>query len=1171
MADSPLLSLDYRVESQHQMQADAMVLEQDKQARALAIALQNPLPSYIVEAPAGSGKTELLTQRYLMLLQTVQHPEEVVAVTFTNKAASEMRQRIMNSLQQAHDNIPADKPHKEVTMQLAKAALKRSDLLAWDILKTPSRLRIYTIDALSGQLARQMPLMSRFGSQPEVLDEADGLYQQAASQTLALLDDPEHGDAVRTALSFFNNDSAQLTRLMAGMLEKRDQWLDYHASRIDISQVEQALAAMIEKDLQLAREVMSERIQKMLMPIARYAASNLPCEHAIALLRDWDYALSADIQSLALWQALVDLLCSKEDFRKRWDKKTGILPEDQGRVFKEQLADIVIMLQSDSAAATRLINLRSLPMPVFGEQGKAMIHSLNRLLMVSCAELWLLFQQQGKVDFVEVSQRAITALQDELGMPSELALRLDYQISHLLIDEFQDTSPTQIRLIEMLTRGWQSGDGHSLFLVGDPMQSIYRFRKANVGLFLKAQRQGIGHIALTPLKLSQNNRSEPSVVHWINQSFKQIFPQHDAIADGAIQYREFLPTKHDSDSNGVYVYPIYEQQSQTESLEDEEGEDLPVGAVRMREANQIIKIIRDTQAQRPQAKIAVLVRARSHLQVLVSQIRRHYPDLKFQAVEIEELTNRQVVQDLLSLCYALHHRADRVHWLAVLRAPWCGLSLQDLHHLIGEDRHSTVMQLMSNPQRVAELTDEGRKRLVYVRDILFMALQQQGRMSTSRWIRATWLMLNGPHCLWKEGDAADVEAFFERIDQIERAGRFSIQELQREVDKLYAQPDVHAPDTLQFMTIHKSKGLEFDSVILPGLDLASGRDESPLMRWEEVLEELPDGQIRRTDVVVAPLVPNSQRDSENDNKIYAYLKQFDKRRAHFEDMRVLYVAATRAERCLHLLAAIKQNSRGEINPKKGTFLAMLWPLLSAKFTQQNLLDASLSGDATVLQDERSLQDFVPQLIRLPALNLASEFAHFTPVIDLDSASRNPVLQIADSSDEEQQAAGLGISIGTLTHYYLQMIAEQGLAQWDTHQLDQFLPAMRAWLSRQRYSFEQAQQGAEAVLQMLRHALTMPQARWVLEAHDEAEAEYTLEQVLDDGQVKRWIIDRTFVVQGERWIIDYKTDRLATGQSPQQLAESYREQLENYARLFAHQSLPIRMGVLLLSVPEFVEL
>ena len=78
-------------------------------------------------------------------------------------------------------------------------------------------------------------------------------------------------------------------------------------------------------------------------------------------------------------------------------------------------------------------------------------------------------------------------------------------------------------------------------------------------------------------------------------------------------------------------------------------------------------------------------------------------------------------------------------------------------------------------------------------------------------------------------------------------------------------------------------------------------------------------------------------------------------------------------------------------------------------------------------------------------------------------------------------------------------------------------------------------------------------------------------MLDDGQVKRWIIDRTFVVQGERWIIDYKTDRLATGQSPQQLAESYREQLENYARLFAHQSLPIRMGVLLLSVPEFVEL
>ncbi len=1164
MAHHPDTALDYRVDCGLEVQADAQVLHQDQQARVLAITLQNPLPSYIVEAPAGSGKTELLTQRYLMLLQTVQHPEEVVAVTFTNKAASEMRQRIIHSLQQAHDNIPAEKPHKQMTLQLAKAALQTSQQRAWDILKTPSRLRIYTIDALSGQLARQMPLMSRFGSQPEVLDEAEGLYQQAASQTLALLDDPLHGDAVRTALSFFNNDTGQLTKLMASMLAKRDQWLDFHDSRIDINQIEMALTGMIEKDLQLAQQVLTEPVQAMIMPIARYAASKLPCDHKIALLIDWNYPLNTDIASLGLWQALVDLLCTKEDWRKKWDKQTGIIADDEGRSFKQQLSDIVSLLQTDSAAAKRLINLRDLPMPMFSPLAGDMIHSLNQLLMVACAELWLLFQQQGKVDFVEVSQRAISALQDEPGMPSELALRLDYQISHLLIDEFQDTSPSQIRLIEMLTRGWQAGDGHSMFLVGDPMQSIYRFRKANVGLFLKAKQQGIGHIPLIPLQLSQNNRSEPSVVHWINHSFQQIFPQHDAIADGAIQYRTFLPSKSDSEDNGVYVYPIFDQASH----EANEGDDelVVLGAVRMREANQMIRIIRTTRAKRPQAKIAVLVRARNHLQVLVSQIRRHYPDLKFQAVEIEELTNRQVVQDLLSLCYALHHRADRVNWLAILRAPWCGLSLQDLHSLIGDDRHSTVMQLMLDPQRLSQLNESARERVEFVRDILQMALQHQGRMSTSRWIRSTWLMLNGPHCLWKQSDAVDVEAFFERIDQIERSGRFSLQELQREVEKLYAQPDVLAPDTLQFMTIHKSKGLEFDTVILPGLDLSSGRDENPLMRWEEVFEQLPDGQIQPTDVVLAPLVPKAQRESENDNKIYDYLKQFDQRRAYFEDMRVLYVAATRAERCLHLLAAVKQNGQGEISPRKGTFLAMLWPLLKTKFTQQNLLQASLMDDDIEVRDDASLQDFVPRLIRLPTLGLANEFAQHVSV-NSGFSQANP----SDAARRDIPVESLPIAIGNLTHFYLQMMAQQGLAKWHVDRLNALHPAMQAWFKGQGFSLEQAEPASDKVIQMLTNALTVPQLRWVLEPHQEAQSEFTLQQLTQDGQVKQWVIDRTFVFNGERWIIDYKTDQLSATKNSQQIAEAYRQQLLNYAALFTHQTLPIRLAILLLSVPELVEL
>ena len=180
------------------------------------------------------------------------------------------------------------------------------------------------------------------------------------------------------------------------------------------------------------------------------------------------------------------------------------------------------------------------------------------------------------------------------------------------------------------------------------------------------------------------------------------------------------------------------------------------------------------------------------------------------------------MQDLLSLTFALHQRADRVHWLAMLRAPWCGLTLADLHALIGQDKHSTLLQLMHNDTRLQSLSADGQTRLLHLRDVVTQALSHQGRMSVSRWLHGVWLMLGGASCLWDAGDVRDVQAFFERVQQLENTGNFSPEQLAVEVKKLYAAPDAKAPDTLQLMTIHKSKGLEFDTVILPGLDRKTG-------------------------------------------------------------------------------------------------------------------------------------------------------------------------------------------------------------------------------------------------------------------------------------------------------------------------------------------------------------
>jgi ATP-dependent exoDNAse (exonuclease V) beta subunit len=150
-------------------------LVEDGQARERALALA----SFIVEAPAGAGKTELLTQRYLRLLAVVDHPEEVLALTFTNKAATEMRDRILRSLETAASGVQPVEPHKQQTFRLAGAALARDGELGWGLLAHPGRLRITTLDALCAGLARQMPYLSRFGSQPAVTDDADAQIGRA--------------------------------------------------------------------------------------------------------------------------------------------------------------------------------------------------------------------------------------------------------------------------------------------------------------------------------------------------------------------------------------------------------------------------------------------------------------------------------------------------------------------------------------------------------------------------------------------------------------------------------------------------------------------------------------------------------------------------------------------------------------------------------------------------------------------------------------------------------------------------------------------------------------------------------------------------------------------------------------------------------------------------------
>ncbi|PKO85512.1 MAG: DNA helicase [Betaproteobacteria bacterium HGW-Betaproteobacteria-12] len=1112
-------------------------LQEDAGARLRAL----DIASFIVEAPAGAGKTELLTQRYLRLLAVVEQPEEVLALTFTNKAATEMRDRILGSLEIAAAGVPPEQAHKQQTFVLARQVLAHDAARSWGLLGHPGRLRITTLDALCASLARQMPYLSRFGSQPGVSEDAEAHYATAARRTLEMV---EAGDAdaevVAAALACLDNNAGRLEKLLVAMLGRRDQWL-HHATRFDggalRAEVEAGFAALVERDLAAVADLLDAGWQRRLMPLARFAAANMP--ELLEPLLDWDQALAAEIADLPRWRALASLLLTGTGgLRKALNKNIGFPTGKEFAAQKEAMSEVLADLAALPGIADRLGVLGQLPQPQLSPAEWATVECFARLLRLAAGQLWLAFQEAGEVDFIEIAARAGLALGDDEA-PTDLAQALDYRIRHLLVDEFQDTSPSQVGLIGKLTRGWMPGDGRTLFVVGDPMQSIYRFRKADVGLFLRVRERGIGDIRLEHLRLFRNNRSYPGIVDWVNRAFPAIFPAEDAPETGAVRYAASAATRAPRADSEVVIHALIAREDS-----DAAGD----------EARRVLEIIRAARREAPAERIAVLVRARSHLDALVAEVRRSAPELRFQAVDIEGLDGRQHVQDLLTLFRALHHRADRVHWLAVLRAPWCGLTLADLHALAGDDRKRTIWQLMQDEARLARLSADGRQRLLAVREVLQLAFAGCDRQHPRRWLEATWLLLGGPRCLEAPEALADVEAFFALLDRLAAARKLTADTLASQAGELFAPADPLG-DAVQMMTVHKSKGLEFDTVIVPGLHRETGANDSSLLLWDEVAG--PDGQEH---LLVAPLKARDAATGEP--TVYDYLRRLEGERAGHEDERLLYVAATRAIRRLHLVgvaAADERKDDGLKPPANGTLLKLLWPGLAQPLFAAALAAAEPTPAAVASLDPAT---FAPPLLRLAEVGLPAALGAAEAV---SGGGDNP-LQL----DVLPETLSLEASLGTLVHRALELVARDGLGLWSPTRVATLAPAWQRWLQAQGHASDRAQDAAGEAVAALCRTLASETGRWLLAGHAEAGAEEAWSSRGGDGSIANHIIDRCFVADGCRWIIDYKTVHLPEAELAAR-ATVHRPQLERYAGLFAGSGLPLRMAIYFPLQDRLVEL
>ena len=1084
--------------------------------------------SFIVQAPAGSGKTELLIQRFLALLVRVDQPETVVAITFTRKAAAEMRHRVIAALQSASGPEPAA-PYEKHTWKLAQEALARNARLDWRLTEHPSRLRIQTIDSLCAMLVRQMPWVLRMGAAPRPEEDAGHLYLQAARRTLAVLDSDrtsaEVSEALSQLLSHLDNNFGTVERLLSTMLGSRDQWLRHVLGKpvpaFLREELESSLRQVIERALERLGAAFPERFRAETVELARFAAGNLRNEdrnsvlNACFELRDFP---EATVESLPCWLGLAEMFLTQQGTRRlKPTKNQGFPATYAGRTARERLSNIEL----DPAVLASLHALRLLPPPRFDERQWDVLGALMLLLPVAVDQLRLVFQEEGGVDFTEIAIGARFALGSDAA-PTDLAFALDCRIQHLLIDEFQDTSQSQYDLLTRLIGDWQPRDGRTLFLVGDPMQSIYGFREAEVGLFLRARTNGIAVIPLTPLTLSVNFRSSAGIVQWVNRALSDAFPNTEDVFTGAVTYEPSVPFKADSPDSAVLVHPFLADEPEPE-------------------AERVVEIIDETQSKRPGETIAVLVRARSHLYGIVSALRR--TGKKFRAVEIDALGERPVVQDLMALTQTLLHPGNRLAWLSILRAPWCGLTLGDLETLVNGGSTAAIWDLLQDHARREQLSPNGRTRIDRLIPHLRDALAQRGRLPVRRWVEGVWIALGGPACLETRAALEDAAAYLDLLEQsIDGLDIRNEKKFTEDVARLFAPSDVEASEDLQLLTIHKAKGLEFDTVILPGLGRRTPPDEPRLLMWREYM----DGN--RSRLLLAPI-----REVGGDkDSLYDYLRSAEAEKRGHESTRLLYVATTRARKNLHLLGHARLDPGGVAvkAPDARTLLVKIWRTVEMEFSDT-------LKDRVEEDNEDYTRKAEPQGV--PLRRLVADWAPLSPPNDVVWEPRKQPSETEDTETGHptfEWVSELQRRVGIVVHRMLQQMRAPDRLNFSEETL-------RIALRCEGLDGEKLDQAVSRAVSALKNTIGDDRGRWILSQHEGDEREYALSANIE-ARVQRFVLDRTFINGGTRWIIDYKTGTHAGGAADSFLDNEkvrYSAQLESYASVIQSiDSRPIRLGL-----------
>ena len=1251
--------------------------DQAQRERAL-----DPTNSILVQAPAGSGKTDLLTRRFLCLLNQVEDPGQIVAITFTKAAAAEMRHRILSKLEEAAANGDKLDPMKATGFSpytnpleanralaseahlceksgdpfsmeaLARRALNHSQILGWNLLDQPAQLRISTIDSFCRDLALQQPLLSGLGDGLGIYEQPDELYRRAARQTLGEIDKPDLNlrAAIESLLLWRDNNWQEMESLLVEMLKNRDRWM--HGFVLEREQDWDVLRDKLERPF--SREV-REKITELCgllrsvpalcsetLELARYACeepgSNPPRSLAeLVEVPVGPFTSSGDLDDA--WDVFLALgsflLTEKGKLREKVDKREGfptgprapkgfyrvqheVLESQMGWVpnrkdeKKAQMLDLLRKFRAVPNLEPALAAVRTLPPARYTDEDWQIVRACFTLLRNAAAQLRVVFAEAGAVDYIEVAQIAQNVLQGPDGLPTDAAISVADGIHHILVDEFQDTSRRQHELLRRLIAAWPEREGRSCFVVGDPMQSIYFFRDADAELFPRVREAGLeipntDPLLFDPVSLISNFRTARPLVEELNGIFTQVFAANDG---SGVTFSPAEPARDDQSAPDQpfklhinFAPQLPRAKSNTAKAGDENQEP------RTAQIEEMVALIRShmdrmntARAKGENYRIAILGRTRNALAPIALAFRK--AAIPFRAVDLEKLSARPEVLDALSLARAALNPLDRVAWLGVLRAPWCGLSLSDLHTLASADDADLLTRPISEllSERLHLLSNDGRLAAERVRDALAVVPGLrfgQPTASLGTWLEQVWFRLGGPQCVDRTA-RANLDLLWQCLDSLPNGEQDLLgPTLNSALDSLTAQPDPSAGSDcgVQLMTIHKSKGLEFEVVIIPELQARSGRGKIKLLSWLErglPPDDLSD-ELENSDEITEFLVAPLQSKGSDRGTTKQWVDRVYRERESQETRRILYVAATRARDELHLFAqlACRRNKSGDwiLAEPKDSLLATAWPALQAeienRFDAWKAISAEPGAVPSIIESLAASAEsnllvmpapLTPTLLRRlpPNFRPVQQATYALPPEPIMGAP-GPARETWESQLYIRHEGGLlSRALGTAVHTLLETLARLHKSNdWDATRasIKQYQPRIAAQVRAAGIDPTKAAAIASEALRIAIDATHDPIGNWILSPHidDASEARWT---GIVAGSLRTVQVDRVFragptpLSTGNEawWIIDYKTTH-ADAPDPvaalPQLRTTFAPQLLAYAEVLRKlhgTSAPVRAGL-----------